>query len=198
MVGKSEVAVLGITSERLAVASSFSKMLEDSTVPLSPILGFDRTMRPTSFKVPGRDRLRVDLLVPTSGREVKVFPVPELDAHATALPHLDYLLGEPLDAVVLGRDSVVPVKVPRPERFALHKLLVSQLRTSTSDKRNKDVDQAAILVAALSEGDEGALDDAMDAFPKGALKKLRRAGAVAARVLAAHERAANVLERLLA
>lgn len=166
--------------DRLKIAhASFAKMLEDSGIPLSPILGFDRKAHPTSYKAPGRDRLRVDLLVPTSGREVKVLPVPELDAHATALPYLDYLLGDPIEAIVLGRDAVVPVKVPSPERFVLHKLLVSQLRSTTSEKRPKDLQQATVLATALLESDAGALAEAKDALPKSARTHVSRAAKMA-------------------
>ena len=182
-----------------AERASFAKMLEDSTVPLSPILGFDRKVPPTSYKIAGRERLRVDLLTPTSGRDVKVVPIPELDAHATALPHLAYLLGESTDAIVIGRESVVAVRVPRPERLALHKLWVSQVRAATSEKSSKDVHQGAVLMAALSENESGALEEAFSAFPKGARAKLRL-GLKQARTLLmreAHERAVEVLEAML-
>lgn len=175
---------------------SFAKMLEESTVSLSPVPGLDRKDHPTSFKAPGRDRLRVDLLVPAAGREVKVLPVPELEAYATALPHLDYVLTDPIDAIVLGRESVVPVKVPRPERMALHKLYVSQVRTSTSEKRTKDIQQAAVLVAVLAEADPGALEDALASFPRSARAKLQRGAKLALEVLetAGHERGLEALQ----
>ena len=38
---------------------------------------------------------------------------------------LEYLLKQPIEAVVPGREGVVAVRVPRPERFAWHKMLVS-------------------------------------------------------------------------
>lgn len=150
--------------KRLDVEVSFASLLEKSTVPLSPVLGFDRKLTATSYKMPGRDRLRVDLLSP--GREIKPVPLPELGTHAMALPHLDWLLEEPLEAVALGRDSIVPVRVPRPERLALHKLWVSRKRGATSDKKSKDLHQGLVLVAALAEDDAGALADAIHHIPK--------------------------------
>jgi len=178
---------------------SFARMLEDSTISLSPIVGFDRKAQATSYKARGRDRLRVDLLVPTDGREVKVLPVPELKAHATALPHLRYLLTEPIDSIIIGRESVAAVKVPRPERLAWHKMLVSQLRGSTTEKRGKDIQQAAVLVAILAESDPGALESAFDAVPTRARTKTKRGAEQAMKLLVEqrHERASQLLESLL-
>lgn len=48
-------------------------------------------------------------------------------------------LDAPLDTVVLGREGIVPVRVPRPERFAWHKLGIAPLRAATSEKRSKDL-----------------------------------------------------------
>jgi hypothetical protein len=44
------------------------------------------------------------------------------------VPLLDFPIEEPIDAIVLGPNPVVPVKVPAPERFVLHKLISSQER----------------------------------------------------------------------
>lgn len=48
----------------------------------------------------------------------------------------------------------IPVKVPEPERFALHKLLVSQLRRGSAANRaksRKDLAQAGILIQVLTQ-----------------------------------------------
>jgi hypothetical protein len=165
--------------------TSFVKMLEASTVPLSPILGFDRKVPPTSYKI--------------AGREAKVVPIPELEAHATALPNLAYLLGESMNVIVIGRESVVAVRVPRPERLALHKLWVSQVRAATSEKSPKDIHQGAVLIAVLAENESGALDEAFAAFPKSARAKLRLALQQARTLLAreAHERAVEIVDAML-
>lgn len=182
---------------RLALEARFEELLLRSRVPLSPVAGLDRKARPTSYRAPGREGLRVDLLVPTSGKDVVVRSVPELDAHATARPHLAYLLEDPVDAIVLGRESIVPVKVPRPERFTWHKMLVSELRADTSDKRNKDLHQAAVLLAALAERDPTALGPAFEAI---GAKAKTRTGARRVLVLleqASASRAAELLREFL-
>ncbi len=65
----------------------------------------------------------------------KVLAVRELRTHAMGLPHLRYLVAETVEGLAMGRHGVVPGRIPRPERLALHKMLVSQLRAATSDKR---------------------------------------------------------------
>jgi hypothetical protein len=144
---------------------SFEAMLADSTLELHPVPQFGKAPS-TSFKAKGGDRLRVDLLVPVVGDAVKVLEVRELRAHATGLPYLRYLLEEPLESVILGRSAVIPVRVPRPERLAWHKLLVSELRGQTRDKREKDVEQAAVLLAILAERESGALEGAFRDLPR--------------------------------
>ena len=53
---------------------------------------------------------------------------------------------------MLSPHGVVSVRVPVPERYAIHKLIVSQLRATTSTKSAKDLRQAAILIEAVVEG----------------------------------------------
>ncbi len=177
----------------------FERMLADSTIPLHPVPGLDRKSPPTSYMPPGRDRLRVDLLVPARGADVTIRPVPELRAHATALPHLGFLLEEPLDAVALGKDCVVPVRVPRPEAFAWHKMLVSQLRTATSDKRHKDLHQASVLCAVLAEDAPAALEAAFRALPRGTRPRALLGAKQVLRMLEGtpHQRVVELLRELV-
>lgn len=183
----------------LADGDSFEQMLAESTVRLHPVPGFDRKALPTSYKAAGKGKLRVDLLVPGAGSEVSTKPVPELRAHATALPHLRYVLDEPRDAVLLTREGVLPVRVPRAEALAWHKMLVSQLRTSTSEKRAKDISQATVLFAVLVEDAPDALESALAAVPRAARSKTRAGAKLVLAQLQAHghERAAELMEALV-
>lgn len=85
---------------------------------------------------------------------------------AQAIPFLDFLVEDPLDAVILAPNHVVPVKVPAPERFVLHKLYSSQSRRADRDKVRKDLRQAAVIAAALEEEAPAALDEALRAMPR--------------------------------
>lgn len=93
------------------------------------------------------------------------------------LPHLRYLLEESIGAVGLGKHAVVPVRVPRPERLAWHKTMISQLRSDVSDKGRKDLDQAAVLVAVLAEDSPDILLDGYGALSTGARKLVGRGAA---------------------
>ncbi len=184
---------------KLPHAKSFEQMLADSKLRLHPVPQLDRKKPSTSFKPPGADRLRIDLLVPTAGDAVKVLEARDLAGHATALPYLRYLLQEPIETVVLGRSTVVPVNVPRPERLACHKMLVSELRDRLSDKKPKDVAQAAVLVAVLAEREPGSLEDAWAALPRSARKATKVAAARVVERLeqAGHARGVDLLRELL-
>lgn len=182
----------------LAPGQTFQTMLEASRVPLVAVPSLDRKAPPTSFKVKGAGRLRVDLLAAGRGKEPSTRAVPELRAHATALPYFGYLLEESLEGVALGKENVVPVRLPMPERMAWHKMLVSELRGPTREKRAKDVQQAAVLFAVLAEDAPDALQEAFRALPRGAGALVRRAAKQVRITLEAsgHARALEVLDEL--
>jgi hypothetical protein len=71
---------------------------------------------------------------------------------ARALHHLDYLISDPLDAAAVYRDGIL-VKIPRPEKFAIHKLIVADRRLDGPESRKalKDLMQAEILMSILVE-----------------------------------------------
>ncbi len=189
----------GPLAVELGPGESFESVLAESFVPLLPVPGLGRHQPPTSFKTRGADAFRVDLLAPTRGIDVTTLAVPELRAHATAVPYLAYLLGAPLVAVVLGREGVVPVNVPRPEAFAWHKTLVSQLRGETRDKRTKDLQQAAVLFAVLAEDEPDALGAAFKALPRSARSATREGAARVVPLLekGSHARAAEMLRQIV-
>ena len=151
---------------------SFLEMLQASGVELFEIPALNRRQPSTSFKERGSSRLRVDLLVPSRDEKYPVVPVPELKAHATGLPYLAYLLGTSLLVPILSSHGAVTVRVPVAERFAVHKLIVSQLRAKSGDKPARDLQQAAVLLETLAEHYPGAIEDAVGAVPRGARKHL--------------------------
>ena len=69
-------------------------------------------------------------------------------ASAQPLRHLDFLIHEPERSVLLTKGGV-PVTIPRAERYAVHKLIVSVERQDQA-KAAKDILQAATLVSALA------------------------------------------------
>jgi hypothetical protein len=187
-----------LRAEFVGANASFEAILAESRVPLAPAPRFGRREPSTSYTAKHGGKLKVDLLVPASGDEVSIKPVPELKAYAEAMPHLRQLLSEPADAVVLGRDGIVPIRVPRPEAFAWHKVRVAQLR-SMIDKRRKDMSQAAVLLAVLAEDAPDALTDAFDALSVTGKAKTRSAARPVIEILrhAGHEMAVEVVHEAL-
>jgi hypothetical protein len=162
---------------------AFLEMLKGSGLEFVEIPALDHKQPATSFKQRGRSRFHVDLLVPSATDESKVVPVPELGAHATSLPYLGYLLAESQTAMLMAREGCCGVRVPLPERFAVHKLLVSQARVGRQAKSDKDVLQACVLAAVLAETHPGAIASALAAAPRRGRKPLRAAVAAARRYL---------------
>jgi hypothetical protein len=165
-------------------------MLKESGIAFVEVPALNRKKPPTSFKRRGRSRFHVDLLVPSAGEDFPVVPVPELKAYATGLPYLHYLLAESQTAMMMAREGCCSVRVPLPERFAVHKLLVSRLRAGREAKSDKDVFQACVLCAALAESHPGAIESAVAQVPRRAKKYLPPAVESARRYLdPAHGRA---------
>ena len=179
-------------SEPLALPElpPFLVVLRETGIEFFEVPALNRRQRPVSFKEGGRSRLKVDLLVPSPGGDYPTIPVPELRAYAKGLPFLRYLLGESQEVPVLSPHGVVLVRVPVPERYAIHKLVVSQLRSKSSSKPEKDLRQAATLIEAVVERFPGAIEGALTAAPKSAVKQIRRAAVALARQLPASAEAA--------
>jgi hypothetical protein len=163
--------------------AGFLEMLRDSGIEFVEVPRLDRKSPSTSYKQRGRSQFHVDLLVPSPNEQFPVVPVPELKAHATGLPYLEYLLAESQMGVLLAREGCCAVRLPLPERFAVHKLLVSRLRTGPGVKSDKDVLQSAVLCAVLADHHPGALESALAAVPRRARKYLALALASARRLL---------------
>lgn len=161
----------------------FLEMLRGSGIEFVEVPELDRKKPSTSFKQRGRSRFHVDLLVPSTNEEFTVVPIPELKANATGLPYLGYLLMESQTAMLMAREGCCGVRVPLPERFAIHKLIVSRLRTGREAKSDKDVYQACVLCAALGESHPGAIESAVEQVPRRARKYLKLATIAAQRIL---------------
>jgi hypothetical protein len=133
-------------------------MLTNLEMGFLPIPSLNPKNPSTSYRVRGQE-LRVDLLTPLLGKASnKPVFVAALNAPAQPLRHLDFLLEKVVPALVLGRSDVLLVNVPLPERFAFHKLLVSESRPSMlASKAPKDRIQAVQLFEILLHANESLL-----------------------------------------
>lgn len=162
------------------------EVLRESGIDFVDVPALKRSDPSTSFKEKGRSRFTFDLLVPAAGDEIEIRPVPELKAHATALPYLRYLISESQTGAAISNHGVASVRVPLAERFALHKLVVAQIRHGRPEKSAKDLKQAAALIAALGEMQPGALEQAYARTPVSGRKHIRKSLFQIRESLAAH------------
>ena len=109
----------------------------------------------------------VEFLTPAFAEE-GLRDLPALGVQAQALRHLNYLIADPIPAAIPYRAGVL-VQIPRPERFAIHKLIVADRRRAEDRlKSQKDRQQAAFLIAALVEDRPDDLAEAYeDALSRG-------------------------------
>lgn len=120
-----------------------------SALKFDPLPGLDpgRTWR---WAQGGSGQL-VEFLTPAFGAET-IRDLPALGVNAQALNYLNFLIAEPIHAAAIYRSGVL-VQVPRPERYAIHKLIIAARRHdgAGSLKASKDREQAAFLIEAMAE-----------------------------------------------
>ena len=150
---------------KLAGSVSFLSSVRASHLPFVRIPGMPSHEPSTSVKLPGVEGLRVDVLAPGAvlGQTVAV---PELDWHAQAVPHFDYLLEDSLPAAMLAGGHCITVMLPQPVRMIWHKLYSSVSRTSDPTKAEKDLRQAVTLAAILVEEESVNLEESFGQAPR--------------------------------
>ena len=174
---KLPIAILQTGDVDIAQFKNVSVAIEDRTPPVLEILKqVDKTFRAvpslhdkrrvTSYRANGG--LRVDFLTPNEGPDTEVpQPLSAFQTDAQPLRFLDYLIHKPEPAVVL-HDAGVYVLVPAPERYAVHKLIVSRRRHAGAAKRDKDLQQSEALLDVLAKKRPYELKAAWDeAFRRG-------------------------------
>lgn len=166
-------STLAVTSDvDIAAFEHLKLVIEDQVDPalpetfkdldLKPAPSMDRKNRPTKWVMGDRGGVEVEFLVPRMKEESEVLKLVPLGVHAQALPFLNYLIADPIQAVALYRSGIL-VQIPRPERYAVHKLIVAARRHSSSAlKAKKDLAQAEFLFEVLSEDRPAELADAYE------------------------------------
>jgi hypothetical protein len=174
--GDIDIAQPAIAVGDVTAAATMLQELRGADDRFVEVPSFDAGDPSSSFRVRGRD-LRVDFLTPAvRGRTRPVF-LPHLGAAADPVAGLDYLLEDVIPAVIIGAGGV-PVAVPAPARFALHKLWVARQRpVSEQAKVRKDLRQAEQLLDVLLEDRPEDLVRAWEALGKrrSMLRRIRSA-----------------------
>jgi len=96
------------------------------------------------------DTVEVEILSPVSRGGGRNHFHEGLQERVSALKFLEFSLVGPVRQVALYRGGV-EVLIPAPERYALHKLIVAQLRQGAFRQKKKDLAQASWLLELLVE-----------------------------------------------
>ncbi len=145
---------------------SISAAVEDSIPPILDVLhAVDETFREVphhadpqhSTKFRSRSGFLVEFLTPNASSDDytgRPADMPALGlASAEPLRFLDFLIYEPVRALLLYGPGI-PVLVPAPARYAVHKMIVASRRRGDANgriKADKDIDQAQVLIEALAQ-----------------------------------------------
>lgn len=147
------------------VSEPLTKVMADFEFDAVPSLNRDKTWR---WKQ-SRSELLLEFLTPSFDAAEDLRPLAALEVHARSLHYLNYLIADPIKVAITYRSGVL-VQVPRPERFAIHKLIIADRRMEGPEslKSAKDRAQAAYLVDILAELRPDDLAEAFeDAFSRG-------------------------------
>jgi hypothetical protein len=98
---------------------------------------------------------------------------------------------------VISPIGCAAVRIPVPEKFAIHKLLVSQLRVGRTEKSQKDLRHAAIIIAVMAELHAGATEEAFSKTPVSARSKILKSLGAVRRLLEDHPQALDEVDRIL-
>lgn len=92
--------------------------------------------------------LRIDF-VTSETRKGGMVHLPNLGLSLESLKFMEYSMEDPIQSIALSVEGACIVNIPRPERYAIHKLIVSGERpTNEMGKSNKDLAQAAAIIQA--------------------------------------------------
>ena len=117
-------------------------------------MGFVPNNSKTSFKKADEPDFDLDFLT-SRGRagDTPVY-IERLGLTMQPLRFMELSLEDPMRTTLIGKNSPIVVNIPRPQRYALHKLLVYGERPQDQrTKANKDIIQAAALFDYLLEND---------------------------------------------
>jgi hypothetical protein len=104
----------------------------------------------TNFAI-RKSQLRLDILTPKTNESNSPVFIKRFNCAAEPLSYLSYVIEKPSVSVLLDTTPVL-INIPQPVRYAIHKLIVSQVReASSAAKQSKDLYQAHQILSLLQE-----------------------------------------------
>jgi hypothetical protein len=156
-----DIDIAGFEKHSIAIEDSVDPDLADELLKLGfkPKPTINR--KPSTSWILADASYAIDFLTPSFRDEEGPVQMPALKMWAQSLHYLDFLIADPIDAVTPYMEGLL-VKIPRPERYAVHKLIISQRRKGGSAKAKKDIEQARTLIWAMAEDQPHELRTALD------------------------------------
>jgi hypothetical protein len=145
---------------------SLLEMLQRADPSFRPVPGIRKHAKTMAYI--NAAGFRVEALAESRGPDQQgPVALPAIGTHAQPLRFMDFLIRDEIRAAVL-HDAGIPVNVPSPERYALHKLIIAQRRQANPAKIDKDIAQAEALLSVLAESKPVALRETWhEAFARG-------------------------------
>jgi hypothetical protein len=162
MTGDADLAVARLAFTTLPDGETLLDVLRRAEPTFAPVPPLSRPNAPSSTFRTAKGFI-VDLVTQQRTRDdPNPMPIEGAEAGAVPLQFIRWLIADPIPAIVLFGNGVT-VTIPQPSRYAVHKLIIAQLRRGDQRlKRQKDLLQAKALIKALKVSDPYALEDALD------------------------------------
>lgn len=164
-----DIDIMGTTDPVQVGIEDVEKVWETDMIPL-PNLTSNKPS--TKFRSIADKEVTLEFLTPEKQGKPSEGPVfvKQFHTYAEPIKYLQFLFISIQNAVIIAR-SGIPVNVPDPAHFAIHKLAVAVRRPAAFEaKRKKDIAQASVLLDVLSQNRPGdiriAWEDACNKMPK--------------------------------
>jgi hypothetical protein len=155
MTGDVDVATATLALRAKAEGDTMEQILKRADESFRAVGGLDRKAWPWRFR--NDEGFFVELLMPVRKRnDESPARLRGLKAGALRMQQIEWLIENPVRAVALY-GAGVPIRVPDPARYAIHKMIVAKRRGADRIKARKDLEQASAIWEALSETDSGHL-----------------------------------------
>ena len=129
--------------------------LDTHAVITSLEMGFVPNINKTSFKKSDEPDFDLDFLTSMGRTNETPIHIARLGLTMQPLRFMEMSLEDPMRCTLLAKSGPIVANIPKPQRYAIHKLLVYGERAQNQrTKANKDIVQSAALIDYLLEHDE--------------------------------------------
>lgn len=132
------------------ITSDIPATLDSLQMGFLPVPRLNHKEPSTNYAI-RNSQLRLDIVTPKTQESGSPVFIKRFNCAAEPLNYLSYVMESPVSSVLLDTTPVL-INIPQPVRYAMHKLIVSQIRDASNDaKRPKDLYQAFQILSVLQE-----------------------------------------------